>query len=179
MAEPTSEMVVLAGNLRCFLSQRSWRYDDLAEEMVARGFDWTANTVAQVVTLRRRVELLELAGLCNVFRCTLYDLIRSDGPFLLPSGRVTAAGVCQALSGCPTNFEVDEPSPLGPSAAERKAMRSLGMSVEALRAASLALFGTDSIEAERDRRVGATGDARSLQALRGHAMRAVLAELAA
>ncbi len=183
MSSPVTLDEVLARNVRTELEARGLRHEDLAARMRTHGLRWSANTVAQVVGMRRHVSLLEAAGLCSALQVPLAQLLAGDDlitvpalPVPVPLSQIRAVldrGVAPRGSATTTvtMYEPDE--------AEVKAARRLGVDVGVLMAASERLFGTPSVSEERDRRVGDTAGLtrRELQAKRGHAMRAVLAEL--
>src|SRR4051812_20282652 len=74
------------------------RHEDMARAMTNLGFRWTANRVTQVVTARRPMSLLELAGVCAVLRRPIGDLVGDEGEVELPAGWVEVALVQRALT---------------------------------------------------------------------------------
>lgn len=172
---------VVARNLRAALDEREMRHVDLAKRMQDHGQLWTANTTAQVLTLRRQLSLLELAALCSVLEMPLAELLSGSDLIELPDGGAPvplATLVEMLLTGRATTLRkivIYEPGP-----EELKAMRRLGLdNVGDLHAASQKLFDTPYISEVRDERAGDLSDlpAATAQRKRGHAMRSVLNEL--
>lgn len=183
---------VVAQRLRALLDDKGMRQQDLAAGLRTLGFNWTPNRVAQVVTGRRPLSLLEAAGICETLGIPLADLLGSAGEVKLPShsssfpvadiaeairsggGKWEERGAVRALFG-PVQREFEE--------ARTKAARRLGVAPEEVDAASINLWGRP-LGAERDGRIksddvdlNAPENRRTLQARRGHASRALIEEL--
>lgn len=178
---------VIAGNLRQLIAERGWRHVELASRLNANGFAWTANRVAQVTTDRRRLTLLELAALCATFAVPLSRFLDGDRDVPIPAGQpVPLAMVRESLTAgtvtaSPTAVTVTRYVYV-PTDEEEAAVKRLGLpNVGELHRLAKRALGTTSVVEERDRRVGdpAGVSKRSLQAKRGHAMRAILTELRA
>jgi DNA-binding Xre family transcriptional regulator len=175
----------IAARVRELLAERGWRHSDLATKMRQHGCDWTTNRVAQFVTLRRGLSLVELSGLCAALSVTLSQLLDSGELVTMPAGHLVPLGVIREslLTGRGVGFlpATEGGSSDGVPAQEMdRAARKLGVSVSDVMAACRRLYGAADITAERDRRVGDTTgySSASVRAKRGHAMRAVLCELA-
>src|SRR4051812_19842332 len=82
--------------LRAALDDAGVRREDFAQQMTGLGFRWSGNTVTQIVTGRRTLSLLELAGVCDVFGKPLADLLPRR-EFGLHSGSVSTDDVVAAL----------------------------------------------------------------------------------
>lgn len=178
---------LLARRLRELIAAQRLRHQDLADGMRVLGFAWTSNRVTQVITGRRGLSLLEVAGLCELLRRPLSDLIGRSGDVALPEGSVRASELLNALSGKPGLWR-------GRGEARRllrswdettaKTARRIGSTPDEVLAASYALWGRDLAE-ERDHRVEAEqaatseDDPRRLRARRGHVTRALVEELRA
>jgi hypothetical protein len=175
---------LLAQNLRAVLDARGMRYVDLSDEMRRRGVPWTSNTPAQVLGLHRQLSLLEVITLCAVFEMSLHDIL--DGKDLLeitlpaPGAHMKLHELHAALDGrLPTGYvtgifpELDAATEL-----DRRVADQLGVTLVRLIDASSSLFGS-TVTQERDRRAGdlSAMSKRSAQARRGHATRAIVAEL--
>lgn len=183
---------VIAQRLRALLDDKGMRQQDLAAGLGTLGFDWTPNRVAQVVTGRRPLSLLESAGVCEALGLPLADLLGSTGEVKLPNhnsrfpvadiaeavrsggGKWGERGAVRAIFG-PAQREFEE--------ARAKAARRLGVTPEDIDAASMSLWGRP-LGAERDGRIksddvdlNAPENRRTLQARRGHATRALIEEL--
>lgn len=164
------------------------RHEDVAGSMTVLGFRWTANRVAQVLTGRGALSLLEIAGLCATLGRPVSDLIGDSGDVDLPAGTAVAIeAVRKALmEGDPNpwhrarSWQIAEAlPPFGQHAeATTKAAKRLGVSPADVEVAASELWGRGFPE-ERDRRAPAhEGETkRQLQTRRGHAARALLAEL--
>lgn len=183
---------VIAQRLRALLDDRGMRQQDLAAGLGALGFNWTPNRVAQVVTGRRPLSLLEAAGICATLGISLADLLGSAGAVKLPNdispfpvadiaeavrsggGEWQSRGATRALFG-PIQREFEE--------VRNKAARRLGVAGEQVDDASMRLWGRP-LGAERDHRFdtsdldfNAPENRRTLQARRGHATRTLIDEL--
>lgn len=191
----------LASRLRAMLDERGMRREDLARGMVGLGFRWTGNTVTQVVTGRRGLSLLELAGVCEVLGQPLPGLVDPDAQFQLPSGdTIGVAPVLLALAmrtGDWTKLMATKSRIRGEQAAVERLLGLLNEEATFTAAQRLGVMPGDVDEAaeqlwghsfttERDNRVGdppegsdTANSRRALQARRGHASRAMIEELRA
>jgi hypothetical protein len=178
----------VAKGLRALLDEADMRHEDLARAMTNLGFRWNANRVTQIVTGRRPMSLLELAGVYAVLRRPVGDLVGDKGEVELPGGWIEVALVQRALTrgGHAWVSKRKVESALRDAFAEReeaglKAAKRLGRTAAEIDAASRKLWGL-SLAAERDRRVEERADEpsktpRALQARRGHVTRALVEEL--
>ncbi|MGY1680711.1 helix-turn-helix domain-containing protein [Geodermatophilus sp. SYSU D01176] len=178
---------LIAKRLGAFLENSGMRRQDLANAMNVMGFRWTANRVTQVVTGRRPLSLLELAGIC-AHGVPLSELLGEDGEIQLPDGTVRVAELWPALSGEGTWAQraarergIAGTSVEGwiPNEAAIKAGKRLGIAPGLVDLWAHSLWG-HSLADERDRRVGSTREGetpRALQARRGHVTRALIEEL--
>jgi transcriptional regulator with XRE-family HTH domain len=187
---------VVAGRVRELLTADGLRHEDLAAGMRSLGFRWRANHVAQVVTGRRALSLLEIAGVCEVLRRPLAELLAdaeaADPKITLPHSehdavRVPLAFIRAALTGGAGQWaaygegyaaEVE-----AIHEATGKAARRLGRTPTEVSVASAELWGRP-LTHERDARLNddaADGDEdpRRRQARRGHITRALIEELRA
>ncbi len=175
----------MAGRLRELLQERGMRQEDLARGMTELGFRWTGNRVTQVVTARRPMSLLEVAGVCCVLQTGIeHLLLGATGVIELPGAPVDVDDVRQALGG--GNVWARRRATLRDvrdafadhAEATVKAARRLEVTPAEVDEAARALWG-QTLAGERDRRVqpveGETP--RALQARRGHVTRALLDEL--
>jgi transcriptional regulator with XRE-family HTH domain len=178
---------VIARNLRELIEAKGLRHAELAFLLNANeGMAWTANRITQVVTERRRLSLLELAALCNELEAPIGRFLAGDDEVSTPGGKafpLTAVRESLVMGRYTT-------APLGasrtvaytyvPTEEEAAAIKRLDLpNFNALLWLMRRAFPGTTITEERDRRVGdpAGKSERSLQALRGHAMRQILAEL--
>lgn len=176
---------VLAGQMRTALDERRLSREDFASRMRSLGFRWTGNRVTQVVTARRPMSLLEIAGVCSVLQVSVEELLLfADSKVDLPGGQVDVADVASALGG--GDMWARKQATLAQMSAvfadhmdaTVKAAKRLGVTTADVDAAARTLWG-QTLAGERDKRVqpveGETP--RALQARRGHITRALLAEL--
>lgn len=190
---------VIARNLRELIEQRGIHHATLAAWMRAVGIDWTANRVAQTVTLRRSLSLLELAALCNLLGVPLDRLLGGDDEVALPrQSRDTDSGpdVTAPLAvirdvlrdggsdGLPDegrgwHKEQSVVAVYTPDPIEDDVARRLDTDVSTVRGIAARLYGDTHVSLERDRRAGDLSDATpaTARAKRGHAMRGILAEM--
>lgn len=178
---------VIARNVLELIVERGWRQSDVAVRMQRIGFDWTPNRVAQTVTLRRPVTLLEVTGLCSLFGVDLERLLSgpSSDPLQLPADNaagvdtVTLGTVRGQLMRGGEQLDADLPaSPLADLLLPEVAHK-LDAPVDIVREAAMWLWQTDRLTEVRDAMAGDTAgrSARSVQTSRGHAMRSMLAAL--
>lgn len=188
---------LMAGRLRAVLDQRGLRREDMARDMTKLGFKWTGNTVSQVITGRRGLSLLELAGVCEVLREPLEGLLGTDGFIALPVGPVDLLDITRALRDGDGSWMAkrtatsDQVTEVFAEAhrmfeeATAKAARRLGVTPGEIETAADDLWGRP-FGVEREHRVSHEGlpedprdILRTLQARRGHAARALINELRA
>lgn len=183
---------VIAQRLRALLEEKGLRQQDLAADLGTLGFKWTPNRVAQVVTGRRPLSLLEAAGVCEALGVPLADLLGSaDAVVTLPTGfTVTAADIAEAVRSGGGRWEERAAvgALFGPTRREfeeatAKAARRLGVTPDEVELAAMRLWGRP-LGAERDHRIrsddidlNAAENRRTLQARRGHATRTLVDEL--
>lgn len=189
---------VVAQRIRVLLRELGLRQVDLAARLTALGFDWTPNRVAQVVTGRRPLSLLETAGVCEALGLPISVLLDSAEEVALPTDgySVTAEEIATALrdgGGLWASRQSEDRSRASALKAQAwvreaqrayadvhaKAARRLGITQDELEAASLRLWGR-SLGLERDTRAdastGAAGDL-DIQQRRRVASRQLLQEL--
>jgi hypothetical protein len=192
----------LASRLRATLDERGMRREDLARGMVGLGFRWTGNTVTQVVTGRRGLSLLELAGVCEILSLPIGKLLDPNAHVVLPSGdEALVADLLLALlyeSGGRWAESLGVKAQVKDAQAEvQRLMGALNEEATFTAAQRLGVMPSDvddaaqrlwghSFTTERDNRVGDPTDEgdtansrRALQARRGHASRAMIEELRA
>lgn len=172
---------VIRDNLRQARVGLGWRQANLAEAMHSRA-GWTENTVAAIESGRRRVTAEEIGWLCTVLNVGAErfwagdDAVRAAAGFTVPAHLIATAVAGKQV---PRPNAIDESEALARDD-ERKAARKLGIEYLDLRALCQVTYGRRFHE-ERDARIADLDSrpARSLQAARGHASRAVLEELGA
>ena len=170
-------------NLRGMRDDSGLSQAEVAEGMAAAGFPvWTKQTVADVERGTRKVSLDELAGLADVTECKLERLLSPDDELSDEAER--RARVLIGLE------EPKTPDGLEGVTVERSTEKledflcqELGVSRSELVELCRELYGHPGVWVERERRVLA-GDIPSvekqrqeLRARRGHATRAILAEM--
>jgi hypothetical protein len=184
--------------VRQLLTEKGLRQVDLAAGLTALGFDWTPNRVAQVVTGRRPLSLLETAGFCEALGISVAALLGPAGNAPLPAGNdVPVPDIASALRDGGGQWRARREADRAGAAklkahqawvaearqayaeVHAKAARRLGITPDELEAASLRLWGR-SLGLERDTRAdastGVAGD-RALQERRRVATRQLLREL--
>lgn len=189
MADVDELEEVIARGAREALSADDLRHEDVAGSMTVLGFRWTANRVAQVLTGRGALSLLEIAGLCAALGRPVSELIGDSGDVRLPAGTaVSVDDVRRALlDGDPNPWhrarsgqiaDALPPSQSQHDEATIKAARRLGVPPDRVEVGAAELWG-HGFARERDRRTEPRPDEtkRQLQARRGHAARDLLAEL--
>ena len=172
---------VVARNLRQVADARDLRHVDVAMYATAVGLHWTANTVAQILTLRRGLSLLELPLLAAALGVPVGDLLAGDDAIALPNGEtMPLADIRAALTSKRAGKSPVTHQPLDSTEDERKLANRLGISVARLQTIAGQMFGRTVTE-ERDSRVGELSalPKRVAQAKRGHAMREVASEIEA
>jgi hypothetical protein len=180
--------LLIAGRVREAMKAEGVRHEDVAGQMTALGFRWNANRVAQVVTGRGALSLLEIAGLCAALGQGLSDLIDEAGEVELPAGTTIAVNKVRKtlLTGDPNPWVQDRAGQIADALppwgqhdeATIKAAKRLGVPPADIEVAAAELWG-HRFPKERDRRAEArAGETkRQLQTRRGHAARALVAEL--
>jgi transcriptional regulator with XRE-family HTH domain len=184
---------VIAGRLRETLEEDGLRREDLAQRMAQLGFRWTGNTVTQVITGRRGLSPLELAGVCESFQRSVEELFGADRSVVLLDVEVDLRYIALALThggGAWTGelkHEVRGNEILAQLSRDLeavvKAARRLGVPPDEVEKAAVHLWG-HPFGIERDQRVTTEGlnldspaGRRGLQARRGHASRAMVEAL--
>jgi transcriptional regulator with XRE-family HTH domain len=184
---------VIADRLRTTLEEDGLRREDLAERMARLGFRWTGNTVTQIITRRRGLSALELAGVCESLRRSVEELFGDGGSVVLLDVQVDLRYIALALThggGAWTGALKHEVRSIESLArisrqieAAIKAARRLGVSLDEVEEAAVDLWG-HPFGIEREQRVTAEGldldspaGRRTLQARRGHVSRAMVQEL--
>jgi len=170
-------------NLRGIRDEAGLSQADVAEGMAAGGFPlWTKQTVADVERGTRKVSLDELAGLADVTECKLERLLSPDDELSDEAERRARVllGIEQpktpdGLAGVTVERSMEK--------LEDFLCQELGVSRSELVELCRELYGHPGAWVERERRVLA-GDIPSvekqrqeLRARRGHATRAILAEM--
>lgn len=189
---------VIARNLRELVEERGLTHRQFASWMQALGFDWTANRVAQTVTLRRSLGLSELAGVCNVLAVPLERLLAGEDEIVLSTtpataDRPTTTAPLAAIRAVLRDGEPASKPDVGRGWTAEQAVisvqladeledelaRKLGIDTAHLRALASTLYGEEGLSAERDRRTGDLSEisAGTARVRRGHATRAILAEM--
>ncbi len=170
-------------NLRALRGEAGLSQDEIAEGMAAAGFPvWTKQTVADVERGTRKVSLDELAGLADVTECTLERLLSPDDELSDDAERRARLLLGLEEPKTPDGLEAvtDERSM---EKLEDFLCRELHLSRSELVELCRDLYGHPGAWVERERRVFA-GDIptverqrQELRARRGHATRAILAEM--
>ncbi|HEY3924270.1 MAG TPA: hypothetical protein VGL75_06875 [Acidothermaceae bacterium] len=172
---------VVARNLREVVEGRELRHVDVAMYATAVGLHWTANTVAQVLTLRRGLSLLEVPLVAAALGVPVGRLLEGDDAITLPSGgTVPLESLRDALTSKRAGKSPVTHQPLKSTEDESKLASRLGITVARLQTIAGQMFGRTVTE-ERDSRVGdlTALPKRVAQAKRGHAMREVASEIEA
>ena len=172
---------VVARNLREVADVKKLRQVDVAMYATAVGLHWTANTVAQVLTLRRGLSLLEVPLVAAALGVPVGRLLEGDDAIALPSGdTMPLEDIRDALTSKRAGKSPVTHAPLMSTEDERKLANRLGISVARLQTIAGQMFGRTVTE-ERDSRVGDLSalPKRVAQAKRGHAMREVASEIEA
>ncbi|TFV67227.1 UNVERIFIED_ORG: hypothetical protein E4P37_03455 [Bacillus sp. AZ43] len=185
---------LVADRVRELLAEDGLRHEDLAAGMRTLGFRWRANRVTQLATGRRGISLVELAGICEVLRRPLAELLGgagADEKITLPhpqhdAARVPLGHIVAALSGTAgrwTAYGADFAAEMeAVTEATVKAARRLGRTPTEVSVASAELWGRP-LTHERDARLDGDpegdDDPRRRQARRGHVTRALIDELRA
>lgn len=170
---------LVALNLRRLRTGLGWRQADLAERMSRRA-GWTASVVAWAETGRRKISAEELGWLCEVLHIGAEQFWAGDHQVLTADGSlaVPAALLARSVAGkAPTGAEPLTDGEAEARDDERKAARRLELTPDVFRAVVHAMYGRP-FHVERDSRIDGDGrTARSMQALRGHATRTLVAEI--
>lgn len=178
--------------IRRIREQRHLLQEELARLAQKHGLDWGRDTVAAVETGHRRVSLEEFLLLKPVLEIDLQDLfqkgniilggqvVRSDSLKTLLSSGSSALRVVRNTSVPPSflNFRGNGTGARAPvvDSAETKAAKKLGVMPQTIVETAQALWQR-TLSEERDDRAGRDVDARTLQALRGHISRELIAEI--
>lgn len=191
MATVENLATLVGRNLRRIRDERGWRQEDVALRCNDAGLEWRRSTVAAVEAGSRVLVLDEVVLLALALLVGVPDLLAGDEHVRLGSGAVAPLAEVRGIlqdAGSAHPMLWDTPGmEKGRAEADRtleaneKAARKLNVSPRDLMLASLAAWG-HALTIERDRRVSkladANGNARTVQALRGHVTRQLLAELA-
>jgi transcriptional regulator with XRE-family HTH domain len=170
-------------NLRGIRDEAGLSQAEVAEGMAAGGFPvWTKQTVADVERGTRKVSLDELAGLADVTECKLERLLSPDDELSDEAERRARVLIGLEKPKTPDGLEgvtVERST----EKLEDFLCQELGVSRSELVELCRDLYGHPGVWVERERRVLA-GDIPSvekqrqeLRARRGHATRAILAEM--
>lgn len=165
------------------------RHKDVAGSMTVLGFRWSANRVAQVVTGRGALSLLEIAGVCATLGLGLSDLIGEAGEVELPAGTTLAVDKVRKtlLTGDPNPWVQTRAGQIADALPQSglhdeatvKAAKRLGVPPDRVEVGAAELWGRGFPQERDHRAVPRAGETkRQLQARRGHAARTLLAELA-
>lgn len=164
--------------------------DELAQRLQYVGLDWDQAAIARLEAGRRGLDFRQAAQVALTLEVELVDLFGGEDQIeWAPGYRIAAPVLRAALRGRPApivDSPIDNPElrdlhrAQSPNEAERKAAKRLGVAPERVAQQGRQLWGR-RLSHERDARVEQTAgtDRRSLQALRGHVTRQLLAELAA
>ncbi|MGH8891544.1 MAG: helix-turn-helix domain-containing protein [Acidothermaceae bacterium] len=172
---------VVAANAVQLRRNRGWTQLDLARAMAEVGMGWTPGRAQQIESFAGTLSLPEALGLCWALKVPLADLLAGDDQIALPGpGRsVELRAFREALAG---RGAIRQPDRGADEAADYEEVRAkatqLQLSPEVFIELCLQRFGR-SFRAERDHRAGDLANLRprSAQVKRGHAGRAVLADL--
>lgn len=173
---------VAAENVKRLREERGWRQADLGE-LMAPAAGWTANTVAAVENGRRGISFEESVLLCREFRVPLTDLLSGKGKVVIGGELVLSRRLFRQLIPAAA-------APVDP--ARRAVVESMADARDDIRKAAASLGVTPNrfhylvqgnygrlFHVERDSRAGDVSGLteRQARAKRGHATRAILAEL--
>lgn len=171
-------------NLRQLREALDLSQTDIAEGMAAAGFPaWRKVTVADVERGARKVTLDELAGLADVTEHKLERLLAPDADLSTEAERRA-----KVLTG---KLKPQTPDGRGDVSVERDKEKlesfltgELGLDVDELSKLCRVMYGHSDVWLERERRVTAQGfpesyerERHEFRARRGHATRAMLAEM--
>ncbi|MET8404512.1 helix-turn-helix transcriptional regulator [Streptomyces sp900116325] len=143
----------LGAGLRSLRTKLGLRQDDVARRARSAGVTWARSSVAALESGARNLSAFEWLLLPRIYGCTPDDLLRLVD--------------LQAIR-----------SDAAPDETDRKVAARLDMPPEEVASLAIELWGR-SVGEERDARAGVSGSARSVQAVRGHVTRTLVAELAA
>jgi transcriptional regulator with XRE-family HTH domain len=159
--------------------------DEIARDLRLRGFDWTRSTVAAYERGERAISFEELIGLLDVYETTLPSVLDGSGFLqITPSMGTPANDVIRVLAEGPfrddgtrlgAGFDVEAGFDAEARTAARFGVEPIAVVRAAHRRWGLGL--TDERERRIVERAGPGASPRTLQALRGHVTRALLAEL--
>ena len=74
---PLTTSAMVGRNCRARRAAKGWTQDELARQMVNKGFGWVRATVSEIERGGRRVTVDELASLAEVFATTMSALVES------------------------------------------------------------------------------------------------------
>lgn len=179
-SEAATPDALLAANIRRIRTDLGWRQADLAEHMHPYA-GWNSSTVAWVENGRRAISGAEVYWLCVVLGVGADELMKGSRRVVRSDG-LAIASVWVRRAAMAQGFPARRTSPEDATARddERKAAARLGVTPEVFRVLIYMTFGRH-LDQERNRRIGdVTGlSPRTIQAKRGHATRAIVAELSA
>lgn len=172
---------VVARNAVRLRRDRGWTQLDLAREMADVGLGWTPGRAQQVESLAGTLNLPEILGLCWVLHVPIADLLDGEDQVVLPGSPRTFPlhQFRDALTGHGATRQPDRRAENAVAVEEVRAKAAkLGIGTDVFIELCQQRFG-HSFRTERDRQAGdlSTLSARSAQVKRGHAGRAVLADL--
>lgn len=176
---------VIARNLKRLREERGWTQADFSTQMWLRGASWSPNRVAQIETLRTRMSLSEIFLLMVTLNVSMSELLAGDDEIIASQSVYPLHMVRAGFEGSPTEALQQWERQEGEYAVEtgetlRKIGVRSGLTPRELDQLAQITYG-HGIVAERDSRTGDDRDLskRSAQTKRGHATRAILAELTA
>ena len=172
---------VVARNTAQLRRDRGWTQLDLAREMAKVGLGWTPGRAQQVESLAGTLTLPEVLGLCWVLRVPIADLLDGDDQVGV-RGSARTFPLHQFRDALTGHGAIRQPDRRAENAAAAEEVRAkaakLGLSTDVFIELCQQRFG-HSFRTERDNRAGDLSrlPPQSAQIKRGHAARAVLADL--
>src|ERR1019366_2636747 len=172
---------LVARNTAQLRRNRGWTQLDLAREMVDVGLGWTPGRAQQIESLAGTLTLPEVLGLCWVLRVPIADLLDGDDEVTVP-GSPRIFPLHQFRDALTGHGAIRQPDRRAEKAAAVEEVRAksakLGLGADVFIELCQQRFG-HSFRSERDQRAGDLSklSPRSAQVKRGHAARAVLADL--
>jgi len=172
---------VVARNTAQLRRDRGWTQLDLAREMADVGLGWTPGRAQQVESLAGTLTLPEVLGLCWVLHVPIADLLDGDDQVGVP-GSARTFPLHQFRDALTGHGAIRQPDRRAENAAAVEEVRAkaakLGLSTDVFIELCQQRFG-HSFRTERDNRAGDLSrlPPQSAQIKRGHAARAVLADL--
>jgi hypothetical protein len=172
---------VVARNTAQLRRNRGWTQLDLAREMAKVGLGWTPGRAQQVESLAGTLTLPEVLGLCWVLHVPIADLLDGDDQVGVP-GSARTFPLHQFRDALTGHGAIRQPDRRAENAAAAEEVRAkaakLGLPTDVFIELCQQRFG-HSFRTERDNRAGDLSalPPQSAQIKRGHAARAVLADL--